>query len=46
MSANRECKNGVFTTLFDDSGNLISLYNAVSGGDFPPDTPITMIINS
>ena len=40
MSANREHKNSVFTTLFDNTDNLLSLYNAVSGSDLPADTPI------
>ena len=40
MSANREYKSSVFTTLFGDVEKLISLYNALSGSDFPSDTPI------
>ena len=42
MGANREFKNSVFTALFDDAGELISLYNALSGGGFPSDTPVMM----
>ena len=40
MSANREYKSSVFTTLFNDESNLLSLYNAVSGSDLPSDTPL------
>ena len=40
MGANREYKSSVFTTLFNDESNLLSLYNAVSGSDLPPDTPL------
>ena len=40
MGANREYKNSVFTTLFNDESNLLSLYNAVSGSELPLDTPL------
>ena len=40
MSANREYKSSMFTTLFSDTGKLLSLYNAVSGNDLPLDTPL------
>ena len=40
MSANREFKDSVFTKLFGEATELISLYNAVSGGNFPSNTPI------
>ena len=40
MSANREYKNSVFTAIFDDTGDLLSLYNALSGSDLPKDTPV------
>ena len=40
MSVNREYKNSLFTTLFNDAEKLLSLYNAVSGSDLPLDTPV------
>jgi len=40
MSVNREYKNSLFTTLFNDTDKLLSLYNAVSGSDLPSDTYI------
>jgi predicted transposase/invertase (TIGR01784 family) len=38
--ANREYKNSIFTTLFNDNEKLISLYNAITGSNYPPDTDI------
>ena len=40
MGANREYKNSVFTTLFNEPDKLLSLYNAVSGNSLPTNTPI------
>jgi predicted transposase/invertase (TIGR01784 family) len=40
MSVNREYKNSLFTTLFNDAEKLLSLYNAVSGSNLPLDTPV------
>ena len=40
MGANREYKSSVFTTLFNNESNLLSLYNAVSGSKLPMDTPL------
>ena len=40
MGANRECKDSVFTSLFNDNETLLSLYNAISGGDLPLETPL------
>ena len=40
MSVNREYKNSLFTTLFNDAEKLLSLYNALSGGNLPLDTPV------
>ena len=40
MGANRKFKSSVFTTLFNDSKNLLSLYNAISGSDLSSDTHI------
>ena len=40
MSVNREYKNSLFITLFNDAEKLLSLYNAVSGSDLPSDTPV------
>jgi len=42
MNANREFKNSVFTTLFNDPEKLLSLYNAVSGNQLQADTPIVI----
>ena len=43
MSVNREYKNSLFTTLFNDAEKLLSLYNAVSGRDLPADTPVEIV---
>jgi hypothetical protein len=40
MGANRKFKSSVFATLFSDIGNLLSLYNAISGSNLPQDTVI------
>jgi len=40
MSVNREYKDSLFTTLFNDAERLVSLYNAVSGSNLPADTPV------
>ena len=42
-NANREYANGVFTLLFDDIERLLSLYNALSGNNLPPDTPVKIV---
>ena len=42
MSARREYKNSLFTTLFNDPRRLVSLYNALTGSTLPPDTPLTI----
>jgi predicted transposase/invertase (TIGR01784 family) len=38
--ANRKYKNSIFITLFNDNKKLISLYNAITGSNYPPDTDI------
>ena len=40
MGANREYKDSVFTLLFKDKKNLISLYNALEDKNYPLDTEI------
>ena len=40
IGANREYKNSVFTTLFDDEDKLLELYSALSGGDYGEGTEI------
>ena len=40
MGANREYKSSVFTKLFNNTSNLLSLYNALSGNSLPPDTSV------
>ena len=40
MGANREFKNTVFTTLFNDPEQLLSLYNSLTGSDLPKSTPV------
>ena len=40
MNVNREYKSSVFTTLFSDPDKLVSLFNAISGGELPLDTPV------
>ena len=42
MGANREHKDSVFTSLFNDNESLLSLYNAISGGDLPLETPLVI----
>jgi len=36
-------KNSVFTELFSEKSNLLELYNAVSGKNYPKDTEIRII---
>jgi hypothetical protein len=40
MGANREYKNSVFTTLFDDADKLLELYSALSGCNYGEGTAI------
>ena len=40
MGTNREYKNTVFTTLFDDEDKLLELYSALSGANYGSDTVI------
>ena len=44
VNSNKKYKNSVFTTLFDEPEPLLELYNALSGSNLSPDTPI--IINT
>ena len=41
--ANREYKDSVFTKLCEDKKNVIEIYNAVSGKNYPPDTEIEIM---
>jgi len=43
VNANRTHKNSVFTELFSEKSNLLELYNAVSGKNYPEDTEIRII---
>jgi len=40
---NRNHKNSVFTTLFGEKHNLLELYNAISGKNYPESTEIKII---
>jgi hypothetical protein len=40
---NRNHKDSVFTTLFGEKSNLLELYNAVSGNNYPESTEIKII---
>jgi hypothetical protein len=40
MTANREFKSSVFATLFGEPEKFIELYNALTGGNYPKDTPM------
>lgn len=40
MAANRKYKDNVFRMLFKEKDKLISLYNALSGNNLPPDTSV------
>jgi len=42
-NANRSHKNSVFTELFSEKSNLLELYNAVSGKNYPKNTEIRII---
>jgi len=41
--ANRKHKDSVFTKLFGEKSNLLELYNAVSGKNYPESTEIKII---
>jgi len=40
---NRNHKDSVFTKLFGEKSNLLELYNAVSGKNYPESTEIEII---
>jgi hypothetical protein len=40
---NREHKSSVFTELFSEKNNLLELYNAVSGNNYPENTQIEIV---
>jgi len=40
---NRKHKDSVFTKLFSEKSNLLELYNAVSGKNYPESTEIKII---
>ncbi len=42
-NVNREYKNSVFTLLFGEKKNLLELYNAINGTDYPENTGIEII---
>ncbi|MDR2579576.1 MAG: Rpn family recombination-promoting nuclease/putative transposase, partial [Fibromonadaceae bacterium] len=41
--ANRKHKDSVFTKLFGEKSNLLELYNAISGRNYPESTKIEII---
>jgi len=43
IKANRKHKDSVFTKLFGEKSNLLELYNAVSGKNYPESTEIKII---
>ena len=36
-------KDGIFRNLFNDEKSLLSLYNAVAGSSYPPDTKVEIV---
>ncbi|MCL2101669.1 MAG: Rpn family recombination-promoting nuclease/putative transposase [Fibromonadales bacterium] len=42
-NTNRKYKNSVFTTLFGEKKNLLEMYSAVSGKEYPEDTEVRII---
>ncbi|MDR2670124.1 MAG: Rpn family recombination-promoting nuclease/putative transposase [Oscillospiraceae bacterium] len=40
MGANKRYKDSVFTLLFGEPDKMLELYNALSGTNLPPDTPV------
>ncbi|MDR2655326.1 MAG: hypothetical protein LBC56_04525 [Oscillospiraceae bacterium] len=40
MSTNKKYKDSLFVTIFKEPAKMLELYNALSGNNFPPDTPI------
>ncbi|MCL2100578.1 MAG: Rpn family recombination-promoting nuclease/putative transposase, partial [Fibromonadales bacterium] len=42
-NTNRKFKNSVFTTLFGEKEQLLEMYNAVSGKNYPKETEIKII---
>jgi len=42
-NANRNHKNSVFTSLFSEKNNLLELYNAITGKNYPENTDIKVI---
>ncbi len=43
QKANREYKDGIFRSLFNDEENLLELYSALSGKEYPKDTPVEIV---
>jgi len=43
FSASREHKSSVFAALFSEPPTTIELYNAVTGGNYPPDTKVEIV---
>jgi len=43
VNANRNHKNSVFTKLFGEENNLLELYNAISGKNYPENAKIKII---
>ncbi|MCQ4636413.1 Rpn family recombination-promoting nuclease/putative transposase [Anaerovorax odorimutans] len=43
QTAKRNYKDGLFRVLFNDKEKLIELYNAVSGSNYPKETPVEII---
>jgi hypothetical protein len=43
QNVNREYKADVFSKVFNEEGAALSVYNALSGNNFPPETPIKIV---
>ena len=43
IDANREYKAGMFASIFNHEKSALSAYNAISGSNYPPDTPIKIV---
>ncbi|GHU78065.1 hypothetical protein AGMMS49992_27730 [Clostridia bacterium] len=43
IGANREIKAGMFAVIFNNAKAALSAYNALTGSNFPPETPVKIV---
>jgi hypothetical protein len=43
LNANREIKAGMFAAVFNREKSALSAYNALTGSNYPPDTPVKIV---